>query len=479
MAGEEDNENESWEQLIPKRHSTSRIWDYFGFTVQDETQKQVICKSCRKRVATSRGNTTNLHSHLQHNHKELYAAYKTPQPTTVKSVKRKANSLVTITESFATVTPYEKTSKRHKALTAAITRYIAKCTLSVNEVCKEGFIEMVKEFDKRYKVPSRTYFSQVAIPEMYESCVKSVKEELSEVDFYASTTDLWSSRTTEPYMSFTVHFLTCKFELKTRCLEVAYFPNSHTGDNIAAALRDVLINWNLPEDKQVSITTDNGANVVKAAEVNNWVRLQCFGHRLHLAIENAVKGDDRITRAVGLCKKLVGHFSHSWREKTALKKAQREHNLPEHALITECPTRWGSRQQMIQRVLEQQRALSDVLSADRKSRHLVPTWQDVDVLESINQALQPLQEFTDALSSDCYVSVSYVKPVLHVFNTCVLAAKEQESDLTKSIKKKILDYLNSKYDDPATQELLDMACFMDPRFKAGYVSGDKLHEIKS
>ncbi|MEQ2281204.1 hypothetical protein AMECASPLE_027938, partial [Ameca splendens] len=33
--------------------------------------------------------------------------------------------------------------------------------------------------------------------------------------------------------------------------------------------------------------------------------LQCFGHRLHLAIENAVKGDERILRAVGLCKKLV------------------------------------------------------------------------------------------------------------------------------------------------------------------------------
>lgn len=121
--------------------------------------------------------------------------------------------------------------------------------------------------------------------------------------------------------------------------------------------------------------------------------------------ENAVKGDERIARAVGLCKKLVGHFSHSWKEKTALKRAQREHKLPEHSLITECPTRWGSRQQMIQRVLEQQRALSDVLSADKKFRHLVPTWQDVDVLESINQALQPLQVFTDALSSESYVSV--------------------------------------------------------------------------
>ncbi len=188
--------------------------------------------------------------------------------------------------------------------------------------------------------------------------------------------------------------------------------------------------------------------------------------------ENAVKGDERITRAVGLCKKLVGHFSHTWKGKMVLKKAQKENNLPEHSLITECPTRWGSRQRMIQRVLEQQRAISDVLSADRKSRHLVPSWQDLDVLESINQALQPLQEFTEALSGERYVSVSYVKPVLHLMNTSILAAKEEDSDLTKSIKMNILEYMNTKYDNPATQELLDMTCFMDPRFKANYISSD-------
>ncbi len=109
---------------------------------------------------------------------------------------------------------------------------------------------------------------------------------------------------------------------------------------------------------------------------------------------------------------------------------------------------------MIGRVLEQRRALSDVLSADRKSRHLVPTWQDLDILESVNQALQPLQEFTDALSGESYVSVSCVKPVLHLMKTSVLAEKEEDSDLTKSIKMKILDYMNNKYDNPATQELV-------------------------
>ncbi|MBN3296944.1 ZBED1 protein, partial [Amia calva] len=370
---------------------------------------QVLCKSCRKIVAMSRGNTTNLHSHLEHNHRELYEDFKKFPQTTINQ------------------TPYEKMSKRHKELTEAITRFLAKDMMPVNTVSREGFVSLINKLDRIYQLPSRNYFSQVTIPQMYDTCVKTVSSKLHQVDFYTSTTDLWSSRTTEPYMSFTVHFLTEDFELKTHCLGVVYFPESHTSEIIAHGLREVLARWNLKEENQVCITTDNGANVVKATELNNWVRLQYFGHRLHLAI-----GDERITQAFGLCKKLVGHFSHSWKEKMALKKAQKEHNLPEHYLITECPTRWGSRQKMIQRVLEQQRAISDILLADRKSRHLVPSWQDLDVLESINQALQPLQEFTDALSVESFVSVSYVKPVLHLMNTSVLAAKEEDSEQSLS-----------------------------------------------
>ena len=85
-------------------------------------------------------------------------------------------------------------------------------------------------------------------------------------------------------MSFTVHFITEDFEMKARCLETMYFPESHTGENIAKALREVLARWGLDEKQQIAITTDNGANVVKAVRDNGWMRLQCFGHRLHLAI---------------------------------------------------------------------------------------------------------------------------------------------------------------------------------------------------
>ncbi|XP_061584717.1 E3 SUMO-protein ligase ZBED1-like [Cololabis saira] len=228
----------------------------------------------------------------------------------------------------------------------------------------------------------------------------------------------------------------------------------------------------------VCITTDSGANIVKAASLNNWTRLQCFGHRLHLAIENAMK-DPRIDRAVGLCKKLVGCFSYSWRRKRDLAEAQKELKLPEHKLKTECPTRWGSRQAMIQRVLEQLPAISHVLSSDRKARHLIPTWQDVEVLEAINNALSPLTDFTDALSGEQYVSVSSVKPVLHLFETSVVAMQEDDSDLTRSIKSKILGYLQEKYSHPNTQELLDMATSLDPRFKMEYISEDNKTTVKA
>ncbi|KAL3989107.1 hypothetical protein ACER0C_013425 [Sarotherodon galilaeus] len=214
----------------------------------------------------------------------------------------------------------------------------------------------------------------------------------------------------EPYLSLTVHFIDMDFNMKTKCLQTSFFPGDHTGQNIAAGLKQALATWDLEESKLVCITTDNDAYVILAAELNGWMRLQCFGHRLHLAIERAMK-DHRIERAVGVCKQVVSTFSFSWKKKRELKKAQIDLKLPDHSLKTECPTRWGSRQAMVSRVLEQQKAIARVLSQDRGTRHLIPSWQDIDVLEAINKTLGPLVEFTDALSGEKYEAAVMGTPV--------------------------------------------------------------------
>ncbi|KAK0144041.1 Zinc finger BED domain-containing protein 1 [Merluccius polli] len=113
---------------------------------------------------------------------------------------------------------------------------------------------------------------------------------------------------------------------------------------------------------------------------------------------------------------------------------------------------------MIERVLEQERAISQVLKADKKSRHL---------------------DFTDASSGEKYVSVSYLKPVPSLFNSSILAEEETDTQLTKDVKGNILAYLNDKYSDQVTDDLLDLASLLDPRFRTKYMEKEKVEQVLS
>ncbi|XP_019900657.1 zinc finger BED domain-containing protein 1-like [Esox lucius] len=220
----------------------------------------------------------------------------------------------------------------------------------------------------------------------------------------------------------------------------------------------------------VCMTTDSGANVVSALRVNSWTRLPCYGHRLHIAIEKSMR-DPRIDRAIGVCKKVVRAFSNSWKMKRALCDAQDQLKLPKHkhriANLMGIKTAHD-------RFIEQEKAIRHVLDADKKCRHLIPTWQDVDVLESVSKVLSPLLKFTDALSGEQLVIVSYPKPVLALFNSEVLAVKSDDTDLTKQIKTTILEYLNTKYKEDCVDDLLILSSTLDPRFKNRYNDDDQI-----
>ena len=84
---------------------------------------------------------------------------------------------------------------------------------------------------------------------------------------------------------------------------------------------------------------------------------------------------------------------------------------------------------MVERILEQEPAIGLVLSKDCKTSHLVPTWQDIDVLRSIHAALNPLSSLTDILSGETYVTVSVIVPLLDlVANTLLQEDDDAEGD---------------------------------------------------
>lgn len=142
---------------------------------------------------------------------------------------------------------------------------------------------------------------------------------------------MWSSVGMRPYMSYTVHFVNDEWELQNRCLETHYFPDNHTGQNIADAMEATLDSWDLSASNQVCLTTDSGSS---AARILKWSRLSCFGHNLHLAITKAFNDDNRCTRALGVCHKIVSSFSMSFNRRRNLTKAQINLGLEQRSLIS-------------------------------------------------------------------------------------------------------------------------------------------------
>ncbi|XP_071344173.1 E3 SUMO-protein ligase ZBED1-like [Trachinotus anak] len=392
----------SEEEIVDKNGTVSSpVWEFFGFYKSGRNQTNVVCKLCKNVVPTKSGNTTNLFYHLSRAHALEHSRIKQPRPIQQKQQ--------TTTERYSTSVPYDKSSKCHKDITEAVAYYIAKDMLPLSTVEKPGFKNLLHVLDPRYVLPGRKYFSKTAITKLYLKCKESVQQEILSAKYFATTSDLWSSRTSEPYISLTIHFIDEEWNLRTRCLETADFPDDHTGEVIAEGLKEVLLSWSLTEHKMVCITTDSGANMVKATSLNHWTRLQCFGHRLHSAIGAAGK-DRRVDRAVG-----------------------------------------GSRQKTVARA---------------------------PVLESMNAALTPLLEFTDSLSGESYVTVSYVKPMLHLFRSNLLQVNEGDTQLTKEMKTKIMAYLDENYAGPDSDDLLDMATLMDPRFKVQYIRPEKVVATK-
>ena len=232
---------------------------------------------------------------------------------------------------------------------------------------------MIKKFDSRYEIPSSTYFSRTAIPILYSNTKEKVAIQLQAVGHFASTTDMWSSVGSKPYVSYTVHFIDKEWQLRSLALSMHFLPEDHTAPIISEALKEILQEWNLDSQKQVSLTTDSGANIVAAANLLNWIRISCFGHNLHLAITKALNNDVRCSRALGVARKIVSGFSLSWKRKRELTKAQLNLKLRQHSLITDCATRWRSMHKMIGRLLEQEKAIRIVLGSDRSASHLLPT----------------------------------------------------------------------------------------------------------
>ena len=357
-----------WFQNLTQRQQRGNILA-LSQTVQVSTPEDLdspICKyqNCATAVPAKFGNTTNLYNHIEKHHPALYNDLIASNSIPMRPKKTPNGQQPTIADCISKTVKYKHMSKEHKELTTAVTKCLAQDMLPLYTVDKPGFRYMMLKANPKFDLPHSDYFRREAIPSLYLNTRKNIQEKIPLDVHFAATTDMWSSITSEPYMSYTIHYIDSSWIFHTHCLQCLYTPEDHTGLNLKDAMLSTLLDWNLSATKQVAITTDSaGSNIKLACEMLGWIRISCFSHNLDLAVKKSLQ-DSRIDRVLRLCRKIISAFSNSWKRKRALKEAQQLKGLPEKKLKADVSTRWGSTAVMIKRILEQQQALRTVLSDD-------------------------------------------------------------------------------------------------------------------
>lgn len=85
--------------------------------------------------------------------------------------------------------------------------FIAKGLQPFSVIGDVGFWHLIKVLDPNYTLPSRTSFSTEVIPDLYEKTRNNIKNELAKAQSLALTTDSWTSRATESYVTVIVHYM--------------------------------------------------------------------------------------------------------------------------------------------------------------------------------------------------------------------------------------------------------------------------------
>lgn len=161
------------------------------------------------------------------------------------------------------------------------------------------------------------------------------------------------------------------------------------------------------------VLRNSGANMVKGFRLLETPDLSCSAHTLQLVVNEGINSQRAVVDIVAKLKCSASHFNHSVLAKQHLAAIQKDLDLPQHRITQAVPTRWNSTLHMLERMLEQKRAL-DVHAGDHGKISTVSADQWA-LISNLIATLGPLEQVTLEMSrSDA--SMSCIIPSIAVQN---------------------------------------------------------------
>ncbi|XP_049627499.1 zinc finger BED domain-containing protein 4 isoform X2 [Suncus etruscus] len=465
---------------------TSKLWNHFSICSADPTK--VVCLHCGRTI--SRGKkptnlgTSCLLRHLQRFHGSVL---KTDVPETARpSSPGPPISLSTdvSTSSNSTTEKFYDSHPVAKKITSLVAEMIALDLQPYSLVNNVGFSRLLGYLNPRYSLPSPAYFSRTAIPSMYDSVKQIIMARLREAEsgVVHFTSGVWMSNQTREYLTLTAHWVTFESSVRLHCedhhcsalLDVSQIDYDYSGNSIQKQLECWWEAWVTSTGLQIGITVTDNPSIGKTLSEGEHTSVQCFSHTVNLIVSEALKSQRMVQNLLSIARKICEWVQRSPRAKEKLADLQKEYALPQHHLVQDVPSKWSTSLHMLERLIEQKRAVHE-LAVECHFRELI-SFDQWEVMQSVCHALKPFDAASREMSAHTS-TLSQVIPMIHILHRKIEMLFEETvgiDTLLKSLKEAVVSRLAATLHDPRYL----FATLLDPRYKASLFSEEEAAQYR-
>lgn len=375
------------------KRKLSNVWSYF---TKSSDKKIAKCCKCKKKYKTS-GNTSNLKDHLKRMHPEINSnTSESCDDCDEDNEDSPSVSSHLIATYFKKQNVYDRDSNHKNQIDKALLLMICK-DFQPFSIVKMDFKNLVKILDPRYELPSRTTLRDSLLKQKYEICKNKLFALIQDVSHVSLTSDLWTSRANESFLTVTCHFIDKDYKIHTAVLSTNKMETNHTSENIAKEINIIIKDWDI-DGKVVALVTDNASSMIKVCQILKIRHHPYFAHPLNLVVSDIFKHDD-VDCVIKKCKNIVTFFKSSNIAAQKLIIEQESQNKKPLKLIQEVPTRWNSMHHMLKRILVLKDVITIVLLRMPNAPALL-TLEDTLVIQDLIEILNPFDDATKQVSGN-------------------------------------------------------------------------------
>ncbi|CAN0442995.1 unnamed protein product, partial [Ascophyllum nodosum] len=288
-------------------------------------------------------------------------------------------------------------------------RFIVMTNQPISVVDNKFFRDMVRTLKGKASIPQR----RVLIARMEELLVDlqgSVATMLTG-QYVSMTTDGWTSRANESYISFTVVYVNDDWKMVTLALSCSKKQGSTKGEDLAISIETMIKNHGLT-GHVVVCNTDCEPSMVKAGRILTddavLMHVGCTCHRIKCVTALVFDGPG-VKKSMALARAVVTRYTKSSQAAGRLQELCGIVGIIPLRVIQDVETRWWSTQSMVERLVYLRRAVELHESLDNVAPLLGPV--DWNVLELLEPVLAPFMYVQKKLESN-NVTGSLVVPLI-------------------------------------------------------------------